>query len=1500
MIDIKDISGKLKLQVLELEGSVHRFELMKEDYILLKFSEEDPVYFDIGDYVETEDGCFYVTEPVYPVFNTSTSGYDYELKLESHYYRWKNHILFYDRQGNKEASWSLTRAPEAHLGIVVSNLRSLGFTYNGKEYQAVVDSTVNGEAKFVQYENTNIIDALTKMAEAWDCEWWVDGDKIYLGRLEYGDPVDLEIGKEIYSMSRSQSQDIYATRLYVFGSTRNIPSDYRQGESGTVVEGVVQKRLMLPEGTPYIDVVEGLKEEQVIESVVVLEEVYPKLIGTISSVKTVERTTGDGEESETFIAYQFTDESFTFSKEYIIPGETLKLQFQTGPLAGMEFELSFNPDELPEENPDSQVFEIVRNQNYGQWLPKEPLIPGVGNQYSLLNFDTKYVSDALIPKAEQELLEKGLALKDKMVSDPSTYNCVINSYLASGYDENNGTLNPEKSLDLKAGQKVNLKNPAYFKDGRVTRVIGFEKKLDYPYDNPSYTIGETAAYSRLGELEQKIDSIQLEGNTYVNQGGGGSGFYVIKKDDPTAASDENVFSALRTLYEINKLKVDVNDMFLRKDINDTAHGIILFDKKIGSSVYLEGWEGKGWEIEETGAAELESLRVRSDIFVKNRIGSDTFVSGFPNGFGWDLSPYKRINAAEVEETKYRLEIDDIIVRGKLRVFEMIISQLRGENDNVIFAGMMKVDHYDKASKRIYLDTDEGVIYNPFRSGDILMVQRFGGLPSAGNNYNVIKQYELRVTDAGVGSLTDGEKRLDWITFSNFVGDLEDIAEGDVLTRVDSVTDSTRKGVVKITTIDEIGAPYIDVVYGMKTDPENSTKARMGNLSGIRTKSGIDLTGLWGIYGNGAYFENSTYILQNGNTIEQEFSIMNGEFNSIIGQIKNDMSLEAGNILVNSTFSENTNYWVVNNTGIHFFSFDGQFLLSNGYFMSEKNNVADIFQDGGRNVLRLKNSGITQLNDVMEIPVHEETEEVEYTYSFSLYYKVITSGTLSVGIEGSELHISQGLSPTNEYLKLSHVGKWNEKGDFVISYTGEIYIYGVSLFNDALADAIIKLETGIQQTSEEIKLWATKEIEDSEGRITTKYDAELAITAEQISQRVTKEEFDSETGALERRLEGKITVQADRIDAVVSDIDYINNTIETAGWITTAQGNKLYASKTLEDGNTIVSYINQTATTVTISASKINLKGAVTFTMFDNSLQTKINDIESDASSALTTASQSWLKALQASNEAGQAQSSADEAIQEAAQAIQDAANAVNKAGSAQAAVNALPEWSKEASIIEALTSATVMVNGYIKTSMIDVNNLYCTSLAAVRGTIGGFTINSNSLVNSNYSSYIRITDSGENKRIAIGGTGNYCVDIQSYGTGNVALRVLSNMTSGYAIQSYGAHIFGQRSNEIWNAPGLLGIFQVSPGSPSPSVSKIWGNGCSISQSVDSQNGKFSFRFNFSHSDFSVLGILNDTSYNGFMQITSRSAGFVEVVWVNQNADTIRPKFHLFVFGRNTW
>lgn len=1260
MIDIRDISGRIKLSVSIGSSSLHRFELMKEDYISIVFSLETPVRLEIGDNVDYEGSLYYITDKVYPTFNTSNGGYDYTLRLESHYYRWKNHILFYDRQGNKEASWSLTRSPEAHLSIVVSNLRAIGFTFKGKEYQAIVDSTVDPVAKLVQYNNTNIIDALTKIAEAWECEWWVDGDKIYLGHLEHGEPVNLEIGKEISSMSRSQSQDIFATRLYAFGSSRNLPSDYRKGETGAVVEGVVQKRLMLPAGTPYVDVIEGLEEEQVVEAVIIFEDIYPRVTGTITEVIPKEITDEDDSgDPITFTVYRFKDANLTFKKEYILPGQDLHVIFQTGPLSGMDFALEFNPERLPEDNPEAQVFEIVRNDTYGQTLPESPLIPGIGNKYILYNFDTRYVNDALIPQAEQELLERTIAYKDKVVSDPSTYTCSLNSYRASGYDENNGLLNPEKEINLLPGQKVNLINKAYFENGRISRVIGFEKKLDIPYDSPVYTIGESAAYSRLGELEQKLDNIQFKGNTYVNQGGG-FGVYIVKKDDATAASDENVFSALRTLYEINKAYVDISDMYLRKDIDDTAHGNILFDKKIGSSIFIDGWDGKGWDIQSTGAAILDSLRVRSDIYIGGRMGSPSFISGFPEGTGWDLSPYTITNSAGVKETRYRLEIDDIVARKSARFYEMIISQLRGENDNVMFSGQMKVAYYDSAAGRLYLDTELGILYNPFRPGDLLEVQRYNGIPSSDNNYYITKQYELQVEEVGIGSLADGEDRLDWITFKNFVGNLSQIAEGDILTRVDSATDSTRKGIVKITTIDELGTPHISAIYGMKTNPDDSLLARLGNCAGVRTKNGIQLTEQVGLYARGAFFENSTIVLQNGDTIEQTFIAMNGKFESLIDGIRNDISAEGGNILVNSSFSQNTNYWTAVNN-VHFINVGGEYLWLDGSFYVEKDQVADIYNDNGQNVLRIRNTYILQQNAIMNIPDH--TEEEEKTYSFSLFYKVLRPGSCGFGIPGTELYHEEQLPESDSYQKLSKVGKWNGKGDFELRFTGEILIYGVGLFSDEIADAIVKLQTQIDQTDEYIKLLATKDYVDNEtGEIYVHFDSQLQITAEQMSGISTK-------------------------------VDNINNTIESAGWITQADGVTLFAKKEMESGKAIVNAINVGTGGILIQANRINLVGAVSFTMLSDytDVNSRING-KVDESDLGTLA---YASSISKNNFASSL--------------LQEFNGKANSSS-----LKALAYLDK---VEQAQLGSTIISGGHIITSLIDTDSIY-----ANQAYIGNFTI----------------------------------------------------------------------------------------------------------------------------------------------------------------------------------
>ena len=1013
-----------------------------------------------------------------------------------------------------------------------------------------MDSTVDPVAKLVQYNNTNIIDALTKIAEAWECEWWVDGDKIYLGHLEHGEPVNLEIGKEISSMSRSQSQDIFATRLYAFGSSRNLPSDYRKGETGAVVEGVVQKRLMLPAGTPYVDVIEGLEEEQVVEAVIIFEDIYPRVTGTITEVIPKEITDEDDSgDPITFTVYRFKDANLTFKKEYILPGQDLHVIFQTGPLSGMDFALEFNPERLPEDNPEAQVFEIVRNDTYGQTLPESPLIPGIGNKYILYNFDTRYVNDALIPQAEQELLERTIAYKDKVVSDPSTYTCSLNSYRASGYDENNGLLNPEKEINLLPGQKVNLINKAYFENGRISRVIGFEKKLDIPYDSPVYTIGESAAYSRLGELEQKLDNIQFKGNTYVNQGGG-FGVYIVKKDDATAASDENVFSALRTLYEINKAYVDISDMYLRKDIDDTAHGNILFDKKIGSSIFIDGWEGKGWEIQSTGAAILDSLRVRSDIYVGGNTGSPTFASGF-TGWGW-----------QIDTPTATGEMDNLFIRKTFTAYEIVYSQIYGLGGSQIVSDINKIARVEVMSDRYrcYMDDMDGLMLMNLRKGDGVRIQTRTGTTSIKYLFGRCIGVDSDYFDIAI-PLIEGTGQPE---------------AGDFALRWGNNEDTDRQGLIYLTTADS-GAPFIDVYDGITdASTEGKLKARIGHLTGIRTQRGDQLSG-YGAYLNGIYVENSTFILQNGDTIEQTFIAMNGKFESLIDGIRNDISAEGGNILVNSSFSQNTNYWTAANN-VHFINVGGEYLWLDGSFYVEKDQVADIYNDNGQNVLRIRNTYILQQNAIMNIPDH--TEEEEKTYSFSLFYKVLRPGSCGFGIPGTELYHEEQLSESDSYQKLSKVGKWNGKGDFELRFTGEILIYGVGLFSDEIADAIVHLQTQITQNEEEIKLRATKDYVDAEtGKIYTKYDTSLSLKADKAELTSFKEEYD-EFQQVVRRDYATQSWTSSKIQTEVGS--YVDGAL--VGYATTSCTSSQISSSV--KGLASESFVNQTAEGLNININNL--------------------------------------------------------------------------------------------------------------------------------------------------------------------------------------------------------------------------------------------------------------------------------------------------------------------------
>lgn len=748
---------------------------------------------------------------------------------------------------------------------------------------------------------------------------------------------------------------------------------------------------------------------------------------------------------------------------------------------------------------------------------------------------------------------------------------------------------------------------------------------------------------------------------------------------------------------------DLDKRYLRKDINDEAAGEIIFDKKIGSSIFLDGMDGKGWEIKADGSGIMEALKVRSDIYAGNKIGSISFAPGFT---GW---------GTEIDIPTATGTFDNIFVRKTFTAYEIVYSQIYGLGGNQTVSDINKIGRVERLSDRwrCYMDDMDGLMLMNLREGDGVRIQRRNGITSTKYLFGRCIGISSDYFDVAY-PLIEG------------TGEPE---AGDFAMRWGNDRDTTRQGLIYLTSADQ-GAPFIAVYDGITgVSTQDTLKAQIGNLSMIRTKNGTQLKG-YGAYLNGIYIENSSIYLDNGMTVEQQFSVMNGELRSEIEGLKNDMSLESGNILVNSTFGKDTSYWAEAND-IHLINVSGNLLWVGGSFYSDKRKVSDIYRDGSRNVLRIKDTYIFQRNDVMKVPELEESED-GHTFSFSLFYKVMRRGVLTVGFAGQELYDSLTLDPSDEYVKLSKVGKWDGTGDFRIGFTGEILIYGVSLFNDRLADAVIKLETRILQTEEYIKLLATKDYVDSEtGAIYTKYDAELSVMADKIEQRVTKTDFDTETGAIKSELEGKITVEAGRITSLSTSLDNTNNSLTQVGTeLDAVKGNlELYVKK---DG--VISSINLSDEGILIQANRINLVGAVTFNMFNTDVKNTINNASSNASSALSKAnealfdaSSAWSKASSAESTASTAYSNASKAIQDAATAISNAAKAVTTAGSAQEAVNNLPAWSKEASIIQALTSATVIVNGYIKTSMIDVDNLYATSLAAVRGTIGGFTIESNKL-----------------------------------------------------------------------------------------------------------------------------------------------------------------------------
>lgn len=1240
---IYDKTGEIErctIKELEYNGS-----FMGERTVTCSFESPSVINFAIGDHITYRGEEFYLdydpSQTKSASFGSALNAFKYDLIFRTIDIELQNcQLLDYVPYGNDyhyqpSPSFSFVGTAKTLAERIQANMNR---DYPGWEIE-VYDGVETEDAE-IEIDNVSCWNALVMINKKFGLNFFISKRNVKIGYPEESLDHTFYYGKNngLYQIERDVNADeVVVTRLYAYGGERNIPDDYNKRDS----DFSGKKNLMLPgyleTGKNYIES-KNIPAYGIRECTMVFEDIYPSIagvelpdIGRIDELVAAEQIT---KETETKGTFKITIKNIGFNIKDYLTTETATISMKSGSLIGYEFEI-VDVVQLESGNYDITLNKSTRDDfqvpNAGQNL-------SAGDRFVILNIK---MPEKYVEYAEDRLLKAATSCLAKHDHVFYTYNIGVDEI----YMARNGNLHDL----IREGMKL----PLYDVDfGTDYSIIIQSLSIKEGESIPTYDISlsDKPIASTIDKIWDAIDNVRNEGSTSTGGSIIGGG-----------ASPE-----------------ELNKKYLRKDVNDTAKGSIHFEREIGSSIFIDGWEGKGWEIQSTGAAILDSLRVRSDIYVGGNTGSPIFASGF-TGWGW-----------QIDTPTATGEMDNLFIRKTFTAYEIVYSQIYGLGGSQIVSDINKIARVEVMSDRYrcYMDDMDGLMLMNLRKGDGVRIQTRTGTTSIKYLFGRCIGVDSDYFDIAI-PLIEGTGQPE---------------AGDFALRWGNNEDTDRQGLIYLTTADS-GAPFIDVYDGITdASTEGKLKARIGHLTGIRTQRGDQLSG-YGAYLNGIYVENSTFILQNGDTIEQTFIAMNGKFESLIDSIRNDISAEGGNILVNSSFSQNTNYWTAANN-VHFINVGGEYLWLDGSFYVEKDQVADIYNDNGQNVLRIRNTYILQQNAIMNIPDH--TEEEEKTYSFSLFYKVLRPGSCGFGIPGTELYHEEQLPESDSYQKLSKVGKWNGKGDFELRFTGEILIYGVGLFSDEIADAIVKLQTQIDQTDEYIKLLATKDYVDSEtGEIYVHFDSQLQITAEQMSGISTK-------------------------------VDNINNTIESAGWITQADGVTLFAKKEMESGKAIVNAINVGTDGILIQANRINLVGAVTFSMFDYSLQSTINGIQSDASSALSKAnealsdaSDAWNKAVSANNTANTAYSNATKAINDAATAISDAASAISKAGSVEDALNSLPEWSKEASIIDALTSATVIVNGYIKTSMIDVNNLYATSLAAVRGTIGGFTISGDSIVNTN-------------------------------------------------------------------------------------------------------------------------------------------------------------------------
>lgn len=499
---------------IQVNDNSYRYRAIKGEHSLtLYFSLPEHIEIPVGAYCEFQ-GQIYTLETPEKFKMHNSRNFEYTVIFESSQakakkYKFRNPV-------DRRLKFNLTATPREHLQMFVDNMnmRDSGWT---------IGQCIDAPEKLISYNHAFCMDALSQQATEFETEYEFNGKQVSLWKVEYNkdNPLPLSYGRGNGfkpGVGRTNFNDSKPVEvLFVQGGEQNIDaSKYKSRElllpknqtlryDGKFFEGQVGFNASI--ARTYISDADGFsikrqdkplrsKEEDSLD----LSHVYPSRVGGVTSVVVVDK-------SKNF--YDIIDNTIPADLDFVkrlIEGETMSIIFQSGMLAGKEFEVKYyhEPKSMGGVTKAARRFEIVPQDIDGQTMPNDVFAPKTGDKYAVFGIslpDAYVCNNSTKSGASWDMFREAAKYLYENEEQKFTFTGELDGIWAKKDWLNIGGR-------IKLGGYVLFSDAQFQQEGIGIRIVGIKDYINNPH-SPEIELSNSVVGSSIMSDIRKIESNEV-------------------------------------------------------------------------------------------------------------------------------------------------------------------------------------------------------------------------------------------------------------------------------------------------------------------------------------------------------------------------------------------------------------------------------------------------------------------------------------------------------------------------------------------------------------------------------------------------------------------------------------------------------------------------------------------------------------------------------------------------------------------------------------------------------------------------------------------------------------------------------------------------------------------------------------------------------------------------------------------------------------------------------